>query len=990
MNNNVCDLYKSVVIPNNAKRLFTAVFSLFICITLKANYLESKMRADGTYLCIKYIPCYLLPKEGEEKLDAVITNLLANAEIIRTSDEKSFTNNSPDFKSILNTDGSLKTGEVGTFNATGFNLHYAKNGAPIFSAASNSNCGQWDSKFNLSGLNGNVNTIAINGNKIYVGGSFSMAGGTNVNNIAVWNGSNWSGLGTGVSKSGRVNAIAVIDSNVYVGGSFSMAGSITANNIAVWNGIVWAPLGNGVNSGSAYDSPVSAIVVNGDKVYAGGNFTTAGNAAASHIAMWNGSAWSSLGTGVNGTVFTLAVDKDNIYAGGWLDTAGGVSANRIAMWNGNTWSALGTGLGPSTVNVIVVSGNRLYVGGNIETAGGNPVNNIAVWDGSTWSALGTGLNSYVQTIAIDGSKVYAGGSFTTAGGNAAKSIAVWDGNTWNAIGSGFNNPYNGLSAVAINGNKIYAGGYFTKSNGNGANFIAVWEGTNWSSVDPVTSTYGNGLNGTVNVVTISGNNVYVGGYFTEAGGMVANNVAVWNGTAWAALGNGVDGFGISSLAVNGGNLYAGGYFSTAGGTPANNIAVWNGTTWLALGNGINGSVNAIALSGGNVYAGGSFSAAGSNPANNIAVWNGSSWSALASGTNGQINALASSSGNIYAGGNFSAAGGIPAGNIAVWNGGSWAALGSGVNGSGISSIAVNGASIYVGGSFNMADGNSARNVAVWNGTSWSALGNGVNGRVNTISVSGDNIYVGGNFSTAGSNSARNVAAWNGSAWSALDIGINTIIYSIAVSGTNVYEGGSYYSTDGNPASNFNMYLSCFALPIKSLDLTGRVNSNQALLQWQTSGEIFTDSFIIEKSTDGVSYHLIGSVAATGNITLSRYHFTDIAQVTGTNYYRLKMTDKDGSFSYSKVITVSILQDLPSIKVFPNPASTTSVVYFNHAIKSAEVAIFDQQGKKVFADSFNGLSTTAYQLHLASLLPGTYILSIKTTLGSFSERLIISK
>ena len=88
---------------------------------------------------------------------------------------------------------------------------------------------------------------------------------------------------------------------------------------------------------------------------------------------------------------------------------------------------------------------------------------------------------------------------------------------------------------------------------------------------------------------MSGTNLYAGGYFTTAGGVAANNIAKWDGSAWSALGSGMNGQpDVYALAVSGTNLYAGGCFTTAGGVPANNIAKWDGSAWSALGSGMDG------------------------------------------------------------------------------------------------------------------------------------------------------------------------------------------------------------------------------------------------------------------------------------------------------------------------------------------------------------------------------------------------------------------
>ena len=112
----------------------------------------------------------------------------------------------------------------------------------------------------------------------------------------------------------------------------------------------------------------------------GGWFTDAGDvAAADHIAKWNGTAWSALGTGLNGIVKAIAVSGSDVYVGGWFTDAGDVAvADHIAKWNGTAWSALGTGLN-STVNAIAVG--TLYVGGWFTDAGGvAAADYIAKWD----------------------------------------------------------------------------------------------------------------------------------------------------------------------------------------------------------------------------------------------------------------------------------------------------------------------------------------------------------------------------------------------------------------------------------------------------------------------------------------------------------------------------------------------------------------------------------------------------------------------------------
>jgi hypothetical protein len=88
---------------------------------------------------------------------------------------------------------------------------------------------------------------------------------------------------------------------------------------------------------------VFAMKLVGSSLYVAGSFNAIAGISANNIAKWNGSSWSAMGSGMNGTVYALAWDGTNLYAGGQFYTAGGTSAYNIAKWNGSSWSSLGTG-----------------------------------------------------------------------------------------------------------------------------------------------------------------------------------------------------------------------------------------------------------------------------------------------------------------------------------------------------------------------------------------------------------------------------------------------------------------------------------------------------------------------------------------------------------------------------------------------------------------------------------------------------------------------
>ena len=119
---------------------------------------------------------------------------------------------------------------------------------------------------------------------------------------------------------------------------------------------------------------VYAAVVDGSgNLYIGGEFTVVGDVIANHIAKWNGSSWSALGSGMNGgyrSVYALAVSGSDLYAGGYFTTAGGSAANNIAKWNGSSWSALGSGIGMAMLCVCAGGvGQRPVCGGQFHDGG---------------------------------------------------------------------------------------------------------------------------------------------------------------------------------------------------------------------------------------------------------------------------------------------------------------------------------------------------------------------------------------------------------------------------------------------------------------------------------------------------------------------------------------------------------------------------------------------------------------------------------------------
>jgi hypothetical protein len=240
-------------------------------------------------------------------------------------------------------------------------------------------------------------TLALDGTDLYAGGRFdwissdgSLRG--SLSGIAMWDGSDWSGLDTlGRSNSPPyVSAIAAGTNVLYVGGAFTSAGAVAANSIAAWSSTNWWGNWTGLSTGVFQPYPyasgaVHALALMGSDLYAGGVFISAGGVNATNIAKWDGTKWSALAGGVDGAVLCMVVNGTDLYVGGTFTHAGGVAARNIAKWDGTSWTSLGSGVGSepdygyNSVNTLAVNGSELFVGGSFTSAGGKPSNNFAIW-----------------------------------------------------------------------------------------------------------------------------------------------------------------------------------------------------------------------------------------------------------------------------------------------------------------------------------------------------------------------------------------------------------------------------------------------------------------------------------------------------------------------------------------------------------------------------------------------------------------------------------
>ncbi|MDQ3018136.1 MAG: T9SS type A sorting domain-containing protein, partial [Bacteroidota bacterium] len=211
-------------------------------------------------------------------------------------------------------------------------------------------------------------------------------------------------------------------------------------------------------------------------------------------------------------------------------------------------------------------------------------------------------------------------------------------------------------------------------------------------------------------------------------------------------------------------------------------------------------------------------------------------------------------------------------------------------------------------------------------------------------------------------------------------------YSIAVDASgNVYTTGYFEGTSDFDPGTGTYYLTPFyqdvfisklgneALSIELVSFKANCKNNTVQLSWSTAAETNNDYFTIERTTDAIHWHVMGTVKGAGySSTIRNYQFTDqpITDYRLPNYYRLKQTDFDGKVEYFSIVPVHCNnENLLNINIFPNPAFHQMNVQVDAEWKGATYTIVDETGKTVLSGI---VSEENFVLDISDLSVGIYL------------------
>ncbi len=189
-----------------------------------------------------------------------------------------------------------------------------------------------------------------------------------------------------------------------------------------------------------------------------------------------------------------------------------------------------------------------------------------------------------------------------------------------------------------------------------------------------------------------------------------------------------------------------------------------------------------------------------------------------------------------------------------------------------------------------------------------------------------------------------------------------------------------------------------ALPVEFLSFSGRPEGDLVRLQWSTAWEQDNAFFTIHRSSDGFSFESIGTLNGAGNSSVEmNYEFFDERPYHGLGYYRIKQTDFDGAFDYSKLVSVvtEICGESEDILLSPNPVAgrrlTVSKRNCWSEVHSIPIIVTDLMGRVLFHDEIRANSNFEFEMQLgkhAFLSSGVYFLKFQVENRNYTRRFIV--
>ena len=235
-----------------------------------------------------------------------------------------------------------------------------------------------------------------------------------------------------------------------------------------------------------------------------------------------------------------------------------------------------------------------------------------------------------------------------------------------------------------------------------------------------------------------------------------------------------------------------------------------------------------------------------------------------------------------------------------------------------------------------------------------------------------------------------VADYTGGSWH--NLGASTVLGTYPTTGS--VTAATTITNFSNLPITFGSTNLIDPLPITltSFNATYISENNSVLINWEVASQLNNKEFVIEKTTDGINYTEVATLAGAGTTPFSNsYSAVDYNPYDGVSYYRLKQTDEDGNSTEFADVPVSIgTITNSSVSVYPNPAITNAVLtYTSDNSLPVTLTITDLSGKTISSSTYTQVQKgeNSFIMNTTGLTQGLYLLRVSGSQKSFYQKLI---
>jgi hypothetical protein len=196
------------------------------------------------------------------------------------------------------------------------------------------------------------------------------------------------------------------------------------------------------------------------------------------------------------------------------------------------------------------------------------------------------------------------------------------------------------------------------------------------------------------------------------------------------------------------------------------------------------------------------------------------------------------------------------------------------------------------------------------------------------------------------------------------------VYSLSLSYSDTHSHSAAVTT----INNLTIRSGTLALSLD--EFYGSINTSRAALYWETASETNTAFFEVQHSLDGLEYSAVGRVQAAGNaVSATQYQFSQPDPPSGNNYYRLRMVNENGSYTFSNVLMLNNAITAERLHIFPNPSTGQLHVNISSLQGGSGLIIISDLGGRSVLHMPVSISpgSNAYTLNVADLPAGLYFL-----------------